>query len=298
MKQTMRLNVVVLTLLIGTVLASAEPLPSAPAAPIIPPGARLGVYVRGPGGAGLVDIAICQMVTAALRKAGVRAVACGDMQVNSGAADVIGMAAAGKVAHVQYVLGVRISPLAPSRTGNATGQPHPSAVRMGLDARFVSVANTVVMRTEAVEATQDGAGDGTSNEALPGRLISGGIDIQSKEWRESPLGRAASRAVDALVRLFAGPPVPGSGIVLAIAGDHTLIVNVGAADGIRVGDTLAVRRATEVYSSQGAVVWSDASVIGLARIVAVRGDCAMAEPVDATEVFREEDSVRLQRAAR
>jgi curli biogenesis system outer membrane secretion channel CsgG len=111
-----------------------------------------------------------------------------------------------------------------------------------------STAEILASVTSKNDATRDGTGIvGAGGSA--GRLAEGMLNMQSRNFADTILGEATTKAVADMARQLearsAALPtnlVMVSGLVADAAADGTLILNVGSKAGVKVGDTLAVKR--------------------------------------------------------
>ena len=128
-----------------------------------------------------------------------------------------------------------------------------------------------------------------------GRVIElGGIDVNSREWAESSLGKASRRATEALLKKLLGKDLPIQGAVIAVLDRGDVIVSLGSVDGLRDGDVLEVVRPEETRNSKGSVVWSTERMLGAVRVVEAQQDRSRAAPVEKELRLAEGDVVRIR----
>lgn len=285
--------------------------------PIIPPDARIAVVSSDGTGGNQVDRVVGDMMITALQKAGVRVVerqALGAVLneqrlAQNGVVEPSTAPPAGKALGADYILDVKATEFGvrDNDVGGIIGvggpfggiQVRTSTARVTLDARLISCTTTAVMMAETAEGKQTTTGGTLLGGTIGWHGINlGGIDIRSKEWAESSLGRAARQAVDRLVKRIAGAPAPGTGYVMAAMPDGAIIVSLGSLDRVREGTVLDVMRLEPVRDSRGQVVWTDEKKLGQARVVEVQGDRSKAVPVDGATGFAESDRVRITRGRR
>lgn len=281
---------------------------------LLPPGTRIGVVVLDGTGGNQVDRVVGDMLTTALRRAGIRvierqaidAVAKEQSLVRNGIVDPATAAPAGKVLGVDYLLRVKATEFGvkDDRIGGAIAlgpvaglQVRTSTARVVLDGRLIDVTTGSVMTATTAEGKQVHHGGTIFGGIISGRIINlGGIDIGSREWSESSLGKAARKAVGVLVSKFAGTLNAGDGMVLAVLPDGQAVIGLGSFDGLRTGDRVDVIRLETIRDSAGKVVWSDEQVVGRMKIVEIRGDRAKARMVDLASPAQEGDLVRTEKS--
>jgi len=309
----------------ATIFALAAALSGAPAqerggraegGALLLPGARIGIVVVDGTGGSHVDRVVGDMLAGALRRAGVRvierqaieALAKEQALVRGGVVDPATAAPAGRVLGVDCLLAVKATEFGvkDDRIGGAVAlgpvagiQVRTSTARVVLDARLIDTATGTILDATTAEGKQVQHGGTLLGGVISGRVINlGGIDIGSKEWSESSLGKAARKAVDALASRLAGPLSAGEGTVLAALPNGDAVVSLGSGDGVRPGDEVSVLRLESLRNSSGQIVWTDERLIGRLRVVEVRADRAKARPVGVLEGVREGDRVRLIRGPR
>lgn len=279
----------------------------------LPPGMRIGVTVLDQTGGNQVDRVVGDMLTTALRRAGVRvierpaidAIVKEQNLVRNGVVDPDTAVPAGKVLGVDYLLGVKATEFGvkDDRVGGAIAlgpvagvQVRTSTARVVLDARLLDVATGAVMTATTAEGRQVTHGGTLLGGFISGRVINlGGIDIGSKEWSESSLGKAARKAVGVLVGKLGGSMNAGDGLILAALPEGEAVIGLGSFDGLRKGDHVTLIRMELIRDSKGRVVWSDERHVGRMRITEVRGDRARARMVESTGAAQEGDIVRSER---
>jgi curli biogenesis system outer membrane secretion channel CsgG len=111
-----------------------------------------------------------------------------------------------------------------------------------------STAEILASITAKSDATRDGTGIvGAGGSA--GKLAEGMLNMQAKNFADTILGEATTKAVQDLARQLEARSgalpvnvVTISGLVADAAPDGTVIINVGSKAGVKVGDTLSVKR--------------------------------------------------------
>ncbi|MDQ3814391.1 MAG: CsgG/HfaB family protein [Armatimonadota bacterium] len=288
----------------------------------LPVGARIAVIAfNSTGGSHFsgshVDQVVGDMLTTALRKAGVRVIE--RLQLDAilreqnlareGILDPATAVPAGKVLGAEYLLGVKATEFGvkDNRVGGAVGwgplgglQIRKSTARVVLDMRLLDARTGSVLLTETAQGKSVNRGGTLFGGTVLGGIALGGIDIGSREWAESSLGKASRQAVDGLVKKIVGAvnnsPMARDGSVLAALPNGEVIVSLGSFDGLRAGDLLDAARVTVVRDSKGAVVWTEERPLGPLRVIEVRGDRAKAAAIDAGVAFVEGDRVRTRGA--
>jgi curli biogenesis system outer membrane secretion channel CsgG len=313
MKIGLRLTASALTVavLLSGARADGRKEEKAPQSSPLPAGTRIAVVVMNSNGGSQVDRVVGDMLTTALRKAGVRVVERQELDAllkeqqlaRSGVLDPQTAVPAGKVLGADYMLGVKATEFGvkDDRIGGAIAlgpvaglQVRTSTARVVLDARLLDVKTAEVLTACTSEGKQVTHGGTIIGGTINHGINLGGIDIGSKEWAESSLGKAARKAVNDLVKKLTGSLNPGEGTVLAVLPGGEVIVGLGSFDGVRAGDRLDVTRLETMRDSKGNVVWTDERAVGQLRITEVRADRAKALPVESGVTFQEGDRVKAR----
>ncbi len=279
----------------------------------LPAGARIAVITLANTGGNQVDRVVGDMMATALRKAGVRvierqaldAIVREQQLVREGVVDPATAVPAGKVLGADYLLEVKATEFGvkDDRIGGAIAlgpvaglQVRTSTARVVLDARLLDVKTGAVASASTAEGKQVQHGGTVLGGFISGRTINlGGIDIGSKEWSESSLGKAARKAVDGLVMKLAGIVNAGDGAVLAVTPGGEAIISLGGSDRLRVGDRVDVIRLDTIKDSKDNVVWTSERIVGQLRVLEVRLDRSRAAVVDPGTSVSEGDLVRIRR---
>jgi hypothetical protein len=254
-----------------------------------------------------VDRAVVDMLTTALRKAGVRVVERQELDAITAEQRIAADASPdqrAKLAGADYLLSARATEfgIKEDRIGGVVGlgpvgglQVRTSTARVALDVRLIDSRTGSVVFTETAQGREV-----THGGTLVGGSIShgvfdiGAIDIGSKDWSESALGKASRKAIDALMKRLLGARIAPEGVVLAVLPGGEVVIDVGAFDGLAEGDRLDLLRQDRILDSKGTVVWVDERRIGELVVTEVRGDRAKAL-LDRPEAdAREGDRVRLR----
>jgi curli biogenesis system outer membrane secretion channel CsgG len=277
---------------------------------LLPTGSRIAVVALNSSGGAPVDRVVGDMLTGALRRAGVRVYERQDLDVvlreqrlgREGVLDAKSAPELGRVLGVTHMLAVKATEFGvkDSRIGGLLGsgviggvQLRSSTAKVTLDVRLIDSVTGEVLVTDVAKGSETTPGATLGAGRISnGDIALGGIDFGSKEWSESSLGRAARRAVDGLVKRLAGASPAAEGRVLAVLPDGECVVSIGAFDNASVGMELTVIRTEDVRDSQGVVVWSDERQAGRVRITEVRGDRAKARAEGDPVKLAEGDIVR------
>ena len=283
---------------------------------MLPAGSRVAVFAAESRGGRGVDNVVGDMLTAALRRAGLRvieriqldAILKEQRLAREGVIDPATAVPAGKVLGVDYLIGAKATEfgIRTDRVGGAVAlgpvaglQIRTQTARVVLDLRLLDATTGAVLVTETAEGQRVHHGGTLLGGTIVGGTINlGGIDIGSKEWSESSLGKAARRAVDALMLKLVGKAPGAQGSILAVLPGGQVVVGVGQFDGVRVGDVLDVLRLERIKDSKGSVVWTEERAVGQIRIVELRGDRAKAVPVERDPAFAEGDIVTTRGSGR
>jgi curli biogenesis system outer membrane secretion channel CsgG len=141
--------------------------------------------------------------------------------------------------------------------GGVTGRFGVGGVRKSNATAVVQITARMI-NTSTAEILASASGKGESSRSGTGLLGAGGgsgseggagIDMRSSNFGSTIIGEATTKAVDEVARQLdeksAVIPVTVlqiSGLVADAAPDGTIIVNVGSRAGLKVGDTLAIKR--------------------------------------------------------
>ena len=122
---------------------------------------------------------------------------------------------------------------------------------VGVTGRMIntSTAEILASATARGESSRKGTGLIGAGGSSAG-LGAGGLDMTSSNFGNTILGEAVHQAVNNMAQqleakaasLPSAPVVELSGLVADVSPDGTLILNVGSKNGIKVGDTLAIKR--------------------------------------------------------
>jgi curli biogenesis system outer membrane secretion channel CsgG len=281
----------------------------------LPSGARVAVIAQGSNGGSSVDRVVGEMLTTALRRAGLRVLERAELDAvlreqrlqREDFADPSSAVASGRVLGAQYLVTAKATEFGvkEDRIGGLLGrgpfggaQVRTNTARVVLDVRVIDVETGAVLLSETTEGKQVSHG-GTILGGTIGHVVTlGGIDIGSREWSESSLGKASRKAVDALIRRIAGRTDEVEGAVLATLENGMVVIGLGSADGIKPGQRLQVLRLERITDSRGTVVWTEERPVGEVRVEEVRADRAKAAPVEAGLAAREGDIVRTMKGTR
>lgn len=285
----------------------------------LPPGARIAVVASNSRGGSQVDTVVSEMLISALRGRGWRVLERLDLEAvmkehqlaRSGVVDPDTAVAAGQVVGAEYILTARATEFGvrDSRIGGLFGlgpfgglQVRTATGRVVLEARVVDVRTGEVLGSASGEGKVVNYGGTLVGGSWRGGAIDlGGVDVNSKEWSESLLGRAARKAVDGVMRRLLGSEGIPAGRVLAVTDDGICIVSLGADDGIRTGDALELVRVEAIRDRRGAPVWTEEVRIGRLRVTEVRSDrakAAVAEGDRPQEADLVRPAGRVERAGR
>ena len=303
-----------LALLLNLLLAAAAAAPAdertkQTAGQSLPTGARIAVIAKDSYGGSKVDRVVGDMLVTALRRAGMRLVERQELDeivkeqrlAREGVIDPAAAVPSGQVQGAEYLLIARATEFGvhEKRVGGALAlgrvgglQVRTQTARVVLDIRLVDTRTSGIGQVETSEGKHVETG-GTVFGGRIGRVIElGGIDINSREWSESSLGKAARKATDAIVKKLIGRDPPLQGAIIGVLDRGVVVINLGSLDGLREGDMLEVVKSEEVRDSKGIVIWSTERPAGLLRVVDIQSDRCKASPVEVGQKLAEGDIVR------
>lgn len=205
---------------------------------------------------------------------------------NSDRADPLSAAAIGRILGVDAIVIGSVTQFGMEREGRSVGGlgrlTRGLVNRVGQQRGKAAVQLTARMvNTDTAEILVSGEGEGTSDRS--GLLLAAGggtplgwasLSMTSSDYRETILGEATEAAVGdlsgQLVRSsnrISARVVPVSGLVADVDG-ATLVLNVGSAAGVKVGDTLRILRVTRTITdpATGAVLREITQELGQVRI--------------------------------
>src|SRR5579885_284792 len=142
--------------------------------------------------------------------------------------------------------------------GNVTGRFGLGGVRktqstaaVQITARMINTTTAEILAscTAKGEASRSGTGILGSGGAVYGPEAGAGIDMAAKNFADTILGEATTKAVQELARqleakagTIATRAMSVNGLVADVSPDGTLIINVGSKSGIKPGDQLSIKR--------------------------------------------------------
>lgn len=276
----------------------------------LPRGARIAVVASQSRGGAQVDSVVSEMLTTALRRSGWRVLERQDLDAilreqqlaRSGQVDPATAVETGRLVGAEYILlakatefGVRderyggifgLSPLGGLQVRRLSG-------RVVLDVRVTDVRTGEVLGSATGEGRIDNYG-GTlvGGSWVGGSIDLGGVDIRSREWSESLLGRASRKAVDDALRRLLGAQSSLVGRVLAVDSGGDCVVDLGSADGLKPGDRLELLAVEAIRDKAGNAVWTEETPVGSLELTDVRSDRSKARSVDGRQPA-EGDMVRF-----
>jgi len=279
----------------------------------LPAGARVAVVTMNSHGGSQVDTVVGDMLTTAFRNMGLRVLERQELDAvlrehnlaKSGNVDPQTAVEPGKIVGAEYLIGAKATEfgIRDTRHGGLFGlgpfggvQVRTSTARVVLDARILDVRTGEVLAT----ATGEGkivnyGGSLIGGSWIGGSIALGGVDVNSREWSESLLGRAARKAVDSVLKDLVGSAPHATGRVLAVAENGIVVVGLGQRDGLRVGDTLDLLSVSHIRDRAGEPVWTEESVVGKLRLIEVRLDRSKAESLEGRTP---EENMPVRKAAR
>ena len=205
---------------------------------------------------------------------------------NSDRADPLSAAAIGRILGVDAIVIGSVTQFGMEREGRSVGGlgrlTRGLVNRVGQQRGKAAVQLTARMvNTDTAEVLASGEGEGMSDRS--GLLLAAGggtplgwasLSMTSSSYRETILGEATEAAVGQLSEQLARSAdritarvVPVSGLVADVDG-ATLVLNVGSAAGVKVGDTLRILRVTRTVTdpATGAVLREITQELGQVRI--------------------------------
>ena len=120
-----------------------------------------------------------------------------------------------------------------------------------ITARIINTTTAEVLASCTAKAgsTRSGAGILGSGGSVYGLDAGAGIDMSSKNFADTILGEATAKTVEDLAQQLEARAgslptsiVAVSGLVADVSPDGTIIINVGARAGVKIGDRLSIRR--------------------------------------------------------
>ncbi|MBM3495519.1 MAG: hypothetical protein FJX72_14530 [Armatimonadetes bacterium] len=264
----------------------------------LPDGARIAVVAMNSRGGSQVDGVVGDMMTTAFRSVGLRVLERQELDAvlreqrlaQSGDVDPETAVARGKIVGAEYLVGAKATEfgIRDSRHGGLFGlgpfggvQIRTSTARVVLDARILDVKTGEVLATAVAEGKIVNYGGSLIGGSWVGGAITlGGVDVNSRDWSESVLGRAARKAVDGVVKKLIGDAPASSGRVLAVTDDGVIVVSLGKRDGVREGDRVDVYALSQIMDRAGEPVWTEERRVGRLRLTEVRLDRSRAEVVE------------------
>lgn len=210
-------------------------------------------------------------------------------------ADPLSAAAIGRILGVDAIVIGSVTQFGVERDGRSVGGlgrlTRGLVNRVGQSRGKAAVQLTARMvNTDTAEILVSGEGEGRSDRS--GLLLAAGgrgplgwasLSMTSSDFRETILGEATESAIGQLTGQLvrsadriSARVVPVSGLVADVAG-ATLVLNVGSAAGVKVGDTLRILRVTRTVTdpATGAVLREITQELGQVRIDDVDADSSL-----------------------
>lgn len=148
-----------------------------------------------------------------------------------------------------------------------------------ITARLVDANTAEILSSVTAKGDSSRSGTGLSGAGGNTAGMAGGVlDMRSANFAETVIGEAVTKCVADLGRQFESKAsalptrtVQISGLVADVSDDGTLIVNVGSKSGVKVGDTLAVKRQTRVVKdpATGRVLRAVEDSVGTMKVTEV-----------------------------
>jgi curli biogenesis system outer membrane secretion channel CsgG len=160
-------------------------------------------------------------------------------------------------------------------------------------------ARIVDVNTGEILTAVTGTGESSQSSVAVGGYSTGALDMTSSSFQQTMLGEAVNGAAQSVAanltefgKKLAAAPVDYSGLIADVSG-NTLILNVGRARGVRVGDTVEITRAGRTITDPQTkrVLRTVMDKVGAARVTEVDDVSATATIVDKADV-RVGDQVR------
>jgi hypothetical protein len=117
-----------------------------------------------------------------------------------------------------------------------------------------------------------------------------GVDMQSDEFRQTMLGRAAYKAIGEAIHQLAALLLPG-GSVIAVSGD-SVVLDIGKQSGVELGDELTILRDASLANNLGQVVWDAEQRLGSVQVIELRPDTCLCLVLDGYGALAEGDLAR------
>jgi curli biogenesis system outer membrane secretion channel CsgG len=161
------------------------------------------------------------------------------------------------------------------------------------DSKAVVAVTARMINTDTAEILASATGTGESNRSGASLIGAGGgggsagagaFDMQSSNFANTILGEAVHQAVNSMAqqlqtRAGAVPArvVTVDGLVADAAADGTVVINVGSSSGVKVGDTLMIKRVTRKITdpATGKVIRQMEDAVGQIRVTEVDSGSAV-----------------------
>jgi curli biogenesis system outer membrane secretion channel CsgG len=156
---------------------------------------------------------------------------------------------------------------------------------VGISARMVDTSTAEILATATGRGESNRSGTGLLGAGGSGSAMGGGvIDMKSSNFANTILGEAVNSSVKSVAQQLnakaAALPtrtVAVEGLVADAAADGTVIVNVGSAAGVKVGDVLQIKRVTRKVTdpATGKVLRQIEDAVGQIKITEVDAQSAV-----------------------
>lgn len=157
-----------------------------------------------------------------------------------------------------------------------------------IDFRLVDATTGETLIAESAEGVEKKSGASLSGGDY-GDWV-GRVSFDSQEFRDSMVGKATVKAVDAIAKKMI-EHFPLTGAIIAVTGD-SIIIDLGEGAGVEVGQRLDVIQEDVIRNSDGEIVFREANKIGVVEITKIQLKSSMAKIVSGCSGVKEGNIVQ------
>lgn len=151
-----------------------------------------------------------------------------------------------------------------------------STARVVMDVRLIDASNARVLSVAQGRGENNSASVAFAAGDIRNLVLLG--NFETREWKESRIGRATRQAVEEVSRQFSSffPPMGTIEAVFTLNGRRYVILDRGAFAGLEKGQEFLVQRVLSIRDDDGQEIWRETANIGRIQIDALQNDRAKA----------------------
>ena len=151
-----------------------------------------------------------------------------------------------------------------------------SIARVVMDVRLIDSSSARVLSVAQGKGENNSASVAFAAGDIRNLVLLG--NFETREWKESRIGRATRQAVEEVSRRFASffPPMGNIDAVFTLNGRRYVIMDRGAFAGLQKGQEFTVQRVLSIKDDDGQEIWRETADIGRIQIDALQNERAKA----------------------